>query len=421
MRQCGFQEAIQYETNALELLKRLPQGPERSELELTFELLRGVSFASSKGYAAEEAREAFDRTRALSQGVGNNVILFQTLSGLWSYYLIRGEIKSALELGRQLLALSKRNPSPVFKLHAHMAVAISLFYLADFQASHKQLEEAIEHYDLDYHRSTISAYGWDPGVVVHCYDAQALWMLGYPDKAEEQARKALALIQALNSPFNIATANALVATYHTYRGNAKSALSFAEAGIKVATDGGFYHWLALAIFMKGWAFCKLDRTQKGVDQLQDGISHWQATGAEMAMPTFLALKAEADLISGKMKEACVSIEEGLAIGRKNDDRYYDAELYRLKGELLLYPRKNLSRKEQLSEAENSFRQAIQTARRQKAKSLELRATVGLSRFWQRMGKRKEAYATLAQICAWFTEGLNSPELAEALELLKQLL
>jgi tetratricopeptide (TPR) repeat protein len=184
MRQCGFQEAIQYETNALELLKRLPQGPERSELELTFELLRGVSFASSKGYAAEEAREAFDRTRALSQGVGNNVILFQTLSGLWSYYLIRGEIKSALELGRQLLALSKRNPSPVFKLHAHMAVAISLFYLADFQASHKQLEEAIEHYDLDYHRSTISAYGWDPGVVVHCYDAQALWMLGYPDKAE---------------------------------------------------------------------------------------------------------------------------------------------------------------------------------------------------------------------------------------------
>ncbi|HEY7321177.1 MAG TPA: AAA family ATPase, partial [Candidatus Binatia bacterium] len=420
MRQCGFQEAIQYETNGLELLRRLPQGAERSELELTFELLRGVCFASSKGYAAEESRAAFDRARALSHGVGNKVILFQTLTGLWSYYLLRGELKSALELGRQLLALSRQNRNPVFLLHGHMTVALSLFYLGDIQASHKHLEEAIKHYDLDCHKSTIPAYGWDPGIVVHCYDAQALWMLGYPDKAEEQARKALSLVQVLGSPFNTATANGLVATYYMYRRDAKSGYGFAQSGIEVATKGGFYHWLALATFSRGWALCKLDRSRKGIDQIQEGINQWRASGAEMAMPTFLAFKAEADLMLGNIKEASASIEEGLAISRKNDEHYYDAELYRLKGELLLHARKNLSRKKQLSEPEHSFRQGIQTARRQKAKSLELRATVGLGR-WRSIGKRKEAYAMLAPLCAWFTEGLNIPDLIEALDLLKQLL
>jgi predicted ATPase len=420
VRRSGYQEAINYATTGLSLLRHLEPSSQKAEWELSLDLLLGVCFSTAKGYAAAEANEAFSKVRAFSGKVGNQSLLCQSLAGLWSFHFVRGELETALELATDLYKLARRGSNPMSLVNGHMAAGIALFYLADFTAAKAHLEKACSHYDLASHRVQMSSMGWDLGIPAFCYRAKTLWMLGYPEKDTEHAQKALAFAEELSSPFHWGLANSLLSTYHTYRGEHNRALHHATATVEVCQEHGFNHWLASGTIFKGWALARQGDLETGIAYLQDGLDRWKRMGAEMGLSTFLALLAEAYLESEQIPKCLASIEEGLAISAKNKECYYDAELYRLRGEAILKVKNRKLRLQNAQEADSYLLRAVAIAHGQKAKSLELRATTSLCRLWQKTGKEKEAKRMLAKAYSWFTEGFDTPDLREARALLDTL-
>ena len=418
-RQSGFQEAIQYATTALTILERQRHLVRSKESEARLHLLLGASHASANGYASNKASDAYSRAQKLCGQINDPGVQLQTLAGLWGFQILRGELRTSLNTGQQMLNLARRLGDPDALLNAHISYGISLFYQGDPRRAHNHLARALPHYDFERYRRSASVLGWDPGVLGRYYHAHALCFLGLADRAEQEILRASTLVKELASPFNEAIAHGLLSLYHAYRGDAPKALEAAEDCIRVSKDGGFFHWLALGTLVKGWPLCKQGRFAEGIHCLLGGLERWKSTGAELGLSTYLALLAEAYLMAGKFSESQRQIEEALAISRRNNDCYFDAELYRLKGELSLRDaRRHRNAREQ--EAEACYKNAIKIARGQKTKLLELRATTGLCRIWQRAGKLKEAKKALSKIYAAFTEGFDSPDLLEAKNLLGNL-
>jgi tetratricopeptide (TPR) repeat protein len=416
---CAYAETVDYATKALALADQLPKTTNRKETELNLQLLLSIATCALRGYAAEETGQAFQRAEELSRQVDNDALRFQSLAGIWSFYLLRGELRTALKRAQDLLALAQRAKEKRFLLNAHMAMASSLFYQGQFQSAHHHFEQALPHYDFEYHRSNLSLFSWDPGAIVYCYDAQALWFLGFPERADEAAQNAIDLVKKLTSLFSEALCYANLAIYYSYRRDAAKVLKLAEAALKIANDRGFLHWIVLGNNAKGWSLCKLGNVTEGLPLLLDGLKRWKSIGAEMGVPTFQVLLGEIYQAAGKVNEALAAVEEGLEIAVRNNDCHYDADLHRLKGELLLKKSKRNSTGTS-REAETCFRRAIEVARKQKARSLELRAAIRLARLWQTMGKAREASHMLKTIYGWFTEGFDTPDLKEAKRLLDEL-
>jgi len=418
-RHSGFQEAVQYAATALALLERQRQLVQSKELEARLHLLLGASHASANGYASNKANEAYSRAQSLCGQINDPGIQLQTLAGLWAFQILRGKLRTSSNTAQKILKLARRLGDPDALLHAHISLGISFFYQGDPRSAHSHLAQAMPHYDFERYRRSASVLGWDPGVLGRYYHAHALCLLGLADRAEQEILRASTLVKELASPFNEAIAHGMLSIYHAYRGDAPKALEAAEACIRVSKDGGFFHWLAVGTLVKGWPLCKQGRFAEGLDCLLGGLERWKSTGAELGLSTYLALLAEAYLIAGKFSESQKRIEEALAISRRNNDCYFDAELYRLKGESLLHEgRRHRNSREQ--EAEACYHKAIKIARRQQTNLLELRATTGLCRVWQRSGKVKEARKALSKIYAAFTEGSDSPDLLEAKNLLGNL-
>ncbi|HEY1373322.1 MAG TPA: AAA family ATPase [Candidatus Binatia bacterium] len=419
LRNCAYQEAIGYADTGLKLLESLPPNQSR-EWELILQFVKGIAFASAKGYASAESNEPFSRARMLSEEVRNDSIVFQTFAGLWSFHIVRADLTSALDLGQQMLRMSRRTRNPIFFRIAHMATGIVFFYLGDLIAARHHLEKSCRSFDREIPNFDTSVYGWDPENIVLCYSAQAYRLLGELRKAQGAEKRAIERARELRSPFHEAFAGALLSVYYGYCGYEKEALHSAETALLISNEGGFEHPLALATVLRGWALAKTGYQSEGILLIEAGKAKWKATGAQLGMPIFLALEAEVFLDSGRIQEGLASIEEGLATSRKNHDCNYDAELYRLKGELLMRFANHKSTNGWTGQAEECFRRAIQTARRQKARSLELKATMSLGRLRRSQGRRKEAKAMVTKIYNWFTKDFEAPLLLDARKLINEL-
>jgi predicted ATPase len=254
-----------------------------------------------------------------------------------------------------------------------------------------------------------------------------LWLLGYPDRAVRSSQEAVALALELAHPFSLAFALNWAATVHQFRREAQATQEQAEALIALATEHGFGLWVPFATVLRGWALAEQGHSEEGIAGMRQGAEGWRATGAEVDRPYFLALLAEAYGQAGEVETALDLLAQGLALAQKYDEVYWEPELHRLRGELLLTQAAGkgtalaaATRPSTLAEAETLFRQAIDVARRHDAKSLELRAVVSLSRLWQRQGRREEARQRLAEIYGWFTEGFDTPDLQEAGAMLTEL-
>jgi predicted ATPase len=252
--------------------------------------------------------------------------------------------------------------------------------------------------------------------------AWALWLLGYPDQALERCQEALALAQELSHPFSIVFALNFAAVLHHLRRETQVAKERSEAVIALSTKHGFPFWIAGATTLQGWALAMEGEIEEGIAQMRQGLVAWQATGAEIGVPHYLALLAEAYGQAGQAEEGLSVLAEALASVDNTGQHSWEAELYRLKGELLLrcIEPVEMMQGEAEADAEACFRQAIQVARQQDAKSWELRATMSLSRLWQRQGRADQARQMLAEIYGWFTEGFDTPDLKEAKVLLEEL-
>jgi predicted ATPase len=262
----------------------------------------------------------------------------------------------------------------------------------------------------------------DAKVVCLCYAAWALWALGYPDQALQKSHEALTQAQELSHPLSLVVALSYTALLHQFLRQRQAAQERSEAVIALSTEQEFPHWLALGTLLRGWALAAQGEVGEGLTQIRQGLTAYRVTGAQAHVPKCLSLLAEAYGKGGQVEEGLTVLAEALAMANKNGERVWEAEIYRLKGELTLQQFKvqGAKLKEAAAEAEECFLKAIEVARKQQAKSLELRATVSLARLWQQQGKKKQARKMLAEIYTWFTEGFDTKDLQEARGLLEEL-
>ncbi|MBI3244917.1 MAG: AAA family ATPase [Deltaproteobacteria bacterium] len=441
-RRSAHQEAIALLTKGLELLKRLPDSPERIWQELTLQILFGPALVAMKGYAAPEVEQTYTRARKLCQLVGESPQLFRVLRGLWVLYLVQAKLRTAQELGEQLFNLAQSAQNPALLLEAHRPLGTTLFHRGKLSTARAHLELGIALYDPEQHRSHAFLYGQEPGVVSCIYASHTLWFLGYPDQALQKIHEALTLAEEAAHPFSQAWALFFAAVAHQLRREGQAAQEQTEEVIALCTEQAFPYWLAKGTILHGWALTEQGRKEEGITQMRGGLDAHRATGSELWRPYYFALLAEQYGKMQQSEEGLKVLTEALVMVERTGERFYEAELYRIKGALTLAQSKTslgqVSGKSQTSqeksedpntqhltpstqaEAETCFLKAVAIAQKQQAKSLELRATVSLTQLWQSQGKTAEAQQRLVEIYHWFTEGFDTKDLQEARALLNEL-
>jgi predicted ATPase len=400
-------EAIGHLRQGLELLTTLPDTLAHRQQELDMQISLGAALTATKGLAAPDVEAAYQRARELCQQVGETPQLFLVLGGLVRFYIGRGESQTARELGEQMLSLAQRVHDPAGLAHAQIMLGNALFSLQESDAARPHLERGVAFYNAQQHRSQGFLTETHQGVFgLRCL-AQVLWHLGYPDQALQRSHEALTLARELAHPASLATALYFAAVVHAHRREWQRTYEQAEAALALAREHGFALRVAQATIQRGLALVAQGRGEAGLTQIGQGLAALRATGSETRV--YLGMLAAAYGRVGQIEEGLRVAEEALAVSRRN------AGLYRLKGELLL--RRSA---EHHAEAESCFHQALEIARHQQAKSLELRAAMSLSRLWQRQGKHTEARELLVPIYGWFTEGFDTMDLQEASALVEAL-
>jgi class 3 adenylate cyclase/predicted ATPase len=415
MQRSAHVEAVMHLTRGLAVLQTLPDTPQRAQQELRLQTVLGPALIATKGYAASEVERTYARARELCQQSGATPGLFSALRGLWVFNEARAEHQTARQLGAQLLTLAQTLQDPMLLVEAHRALGNTLFWLGEFASARTHLAQGMALYDPQQHHSLAFLYGTDPGVVCLSYTAWALGLLGYADQALQKSEEALALAQQMSHFHSLALALTWAIYLHQARGELQAVQERVETLVALAAQQRFPYWLALGTILEGWTLSQ-QRPAAGIAQMQQGLAAYRATGAELFRTYWLALLAEAYGTAGHVQEGLQVLDEALALVDKNGERYWEAELYRRKGELLLQSRD----RDAAPGAAVCLQQALAVARRQQAKALELRAALSLSRLWHQQSKRAEAYRLVAEVYGWFTEGFATADLQEARVLLDKL-
>ena len=407
-------ESIAHGQKGLALVEQLPGGEERDRLELGLQIMLGAAWISMRGSAAPEVVTTYSRSRELCHALGDMTQVFPATWGLWMASHYSGQIKRSRGLARELLDLAGAQSDPALALQAHHANWTTMLSTAELTTCRLHAEQGIELYDINKHRSHAAVFGGhDPGVCARNHASQTAWFLGYPEQAVERARDGKALAEELAHFYSLALSFTFTSWLHQYRREPDLARARAEEGIRVCEEGGVApHYIGSGIIVAGWAMAADGDPEKGIKEIQRGLDYWRATGAELRQSHFLGILAEAYLWSGRIEEGLSTIAEALEYVNSCGEQRWAAEIYRLKGELLL-SQSAANR----AEAEACLQKAIRLARRQEAKSLELRAATSLSRLWSSQGKPMEARDVLAPVYNWFGEGLETPDLKDARALL----
>jgi predicted ATPase len=409
----AYVEAVAHCTKGLEVLRTLPDTPARAQHELDMQIALGQALASTKGQASPETGHAFTRARELCHQVGGSPQLCDILTELIVFYHNRGELQIACELAEECLPLAQCQHDPARLLRAHAALGHSLYWLGELVPACAHLEQALALAASKQER-TLTQHALS-GVTCLSFVAYLLWRLGYPAQALKRSHEAFTLVQELSHAYTRTRVLYYAATLYGLRREWSSAQERAEAALALATEQGFAQWVGLAMTARGRALAVQGHYEEGIAQMRQGLAAWQATGAVIGLSGRLAGLAEAYGGIGQTEEGLRLLAEALAHVDHTGERDWEAEVYRLKGELLLQ-----QATPDIPQAEACFQQALAVARRRQAKSWELRAAMSLSRLWQRQGKRDEARELLAPIYGWFIEGFDTADLQEARALLDEL-
>jgi class 3 adenylate cyclase/predicted ATPase len=447
-RHAAHTEAIRHWTAALELLPALPDTPERQQRELTLQLTLAASLQVTKGPSAPEVGSAYTRARELCQQQGETRQLFVALHGLWLFHHVQADLLAARAAGEQLLTMAEGMQDSALLVEARRALGSTVLWQGDFPLARRHLEQAVTLYEQQPSGSVPLLFGGaDPGVVCLCELARVLWLLGYPDQALRRSHTALLHARTRAEPFSLGFALIFAAGLSQLRREGARTQQHAEEGMTLAQQYGFAALLSAGTIRRGWALAEQGHEEEGLRDMRQGLAARQEAGAELAHPYFLALQAEVYGKVGQGERARTLLAQALTTAPASKEHRLEAELYRLKGELTLQESavslgqvattsqtgpKPVENKPEIpdsrplnpdlqGEAETCFFTAIDIARAQHAKSLELRATMGLARLWRQHGKHAEARRMLAAIYDWFTEGFETKDLQEAKALLQELI
>jgi class 3 adenylate cyclase/predicted ATPase len=420
MQRSAHGEAIKLFTTASGLLETLPETPERIQQQLNVQLGLGVSLMATRQWSDQSVAQVFSRARELCRLLGDPPQVVSVLFGLNGFHAVRGELKIAHELASQLLAIGQAQQDVAVLLNAHFSLGIVFYFKGEFLVARTHFERVSSLYDPALHRSAVGYTGMDPGVHALCYQFFTLEVLGYPDRAANRLQAAHNLAREISHLHSLAIPFVLGSCGHVARREGELALELAEEGYRLTTDQGFQGLLALALFFRGAALVLQGKAEEGVQQMREGLAANHALGMIMARTFFLGLLADGCGRLGEVEEGLGLIAEALDFANQTGEHYWEADLHRLKGELLLKKGAEDAESKIEEQAETCFRRAIEVARRQSAKSYELRATTSLARLLASQGKRDEGRVMLADIYNWFTEGFDTADLKDAKALLDEL-
>jgi len=407
-------EAISHLRAGLGVLQTLPDTAERNEQELLLQVTLGPALTNTKGFAAPEVEHAYARARALCERVSDAPQRFSVLRGLWQFYNGRGTYQTARELGEQCLQLAQQGHDSSRLVEGHHTLWTSHLLMGELTLARTHLEQGLALYDLAQHRPLAVLYGHDPGVCCRGGAAIVLWLLGYPDQALRQLHATHSLAQELAHPSSLAFARMLTAIAYQLRRDTDAAHEQAEALIALATEQGFELFLLIGRILRGGTRSAQGSQGERIGQIRQDLAAQRETGSDVWEPLFLGLLADVYAQDGQVEAALASLDEALAAAQATGQRLVEAELYRLRGSVLLQAGTSQV------EAETWLQRAVDFARRQEAKSLELRAAMSLSRLWHQQGKRQKARELLAEVYGWFTEGFDTADLQEARALREEL-
>jgi DNA-binding winged helix-turn-helix (wHTH) protein/predicted ATPase len=424
LRRFAYREAVTLSRRGLELVKRLPDTFERTRQELGLHVTLGVPLIATEGYAAPDVGTTYARARELCRQLGQAQEIPQVLWGLWTFYLVKAALGTAREIAEEFSRVAERVP------YSGLAMEVTLIHLGEFVPAMQHCEKALSLYDPDRHRDDAFRYSQNSAVAAQSHAAWALWFMGQPDQALDRMQKALTLAHDLSEPHGLTHAFFFSAILHQLRKEKGLAQEHAEAALAIATEHRLLLYQAIATIARSWARIEPGQ-QEEAEEIRRGLAAHQATGTELLRPHFLGLLAEALHIAGQDKEALLILDDALALADRNSERYYEAELYRLKGELLLMGAagralfKTAVVGQEAAErhqpatinAEECLHQSMKIAQRQKARALELRAATSLARHYQNQARPEEARVLLTRIYSTFTEGFDTSDMREAKTLL----
>jgi predicted ATPase/class 3 adenylate cyclase len=405
-------EAIRHLTKGLQLLNTLPETRERAQQELPLQMAMGASMLATSGLATSETGQAYSRARELCRQLGETSQLFRALMGLRFFYTALGELQTARELGEQLLRLAQSAGDAGLLVEAHYALAVPLHFLGEFVSAREHLEQTIALYDPRQHRDHAVRYGLDPGVAARSLVSWLLWELGYPGGALEKTRAALSLARELSHPFTLAYALILSSTILLWRRDSQAVIELTDDLIPLCREQGFSSLLTSGTLVRDGALIAQGKEEEIAIKPQEPA--WlRITGSQSYVTGHLVRSLDAHLKTGDIDAGMRLLAGAFARLESNAERYCEAELHRLEGELL-------DTRGRDAEAEQSFRTAIRIAQAQSAKSFQLRATMSLARLLAKQDRRDEARTMLAEIYSWFTEGFDTRDLKDAKSLLDEL-
>ncbi|MEI9898635.1 MAG: SpoIIE family protein phosphatase [Chthoniobacter sp.] len=408
-------EAISHLTKGLDLLQTQEESPARDARELELLGPLGTAYIAARGYAAPEVGPVFLRARTLSARVGQTPQAFAMMRGHFAYHIVRGDFRLCTDLAARAVEFGERLDDPGIIMEALFLQALTMLYRGDFTGAHACCARALAEYD-DRARTAFWAArtGEDSGVTHRCYLALASWHLGSPERALTVNREALELARSLHHPFTLEYALHHTGWLHQHCRLGGPTQAAGDEQMRVAIEQGFLFWHACGTLYSAAGLLLRGRPEEGLPLFQKGLEAYRATGAGLGLPYYLSILGEAFTQAGRFEDAHRTFEEALGLVERNDERFQEAELHRLRGEWHL-----ASTHDDLA-AEDCFRCAVDIAQRQRSRAWELRATMSLARLWHRQGRRHEAFTALRTIMNAFVEGFNTPDLVDAAALLKDL-
>ena len=409
----AIEDAIGLLSRSLELLELLPIGAKRDQQELSLQLILVPLYRVTRGWAAPELEHTLDRALALCGAVGDDTQRIQTLIVLQTVYLVQARFERVQLVNDELDSLSQRAFGIVGPMGGRTYVPL-LFFLGKISEANAQFAEVLATHYPDQIFHIQEPQGVNYALAALTYQSHALWCLGYPQQALERGLEAFKLVQGLDQPFNHTLASAYLALLQQLRADEAVAREQAEQALALANKYQAPYYRAWAEILVSYARAMEQHDEEHIGRLRDSIKAFTAAGARLRLPYYLALLAQVYGQAGHAEEGLAAIDEAISEALAHSERWWDAELHRLRGELLLMGGSDAA------DVEAAFFRAIEIAQSQQARSLELRATMSLARLWSAQHRSVEARRRLLEVYDWFTEGFETPDLQAARLLLAHL-
>jgi predicted ATPase len=414
MARGAMTEAVSLLRKGLELLRGMPDDAGRQEQELDLQIVLGNALIATNGWSAPEAGDAYARARQLCEQLHRPALLGPVLLGQWGFHQVRAELEQAEDCAKQILEFGEIRSDLMWKCFGSFASGLPCFYLGKFVDAGAHYKNALSLWDPT-HRAFWGSPN-DPHVEIMSHFSRTLLSFGYVEQARLQRDQAMAEARALSSSFTL-----IWALWHAWifewtldgRRSVHAMREWADEVLAISSEHGFITGVGAGNVMRGWSLGVMGQTAEGIPLLLDGIGLSRAIGTNMLAPFILMTLADVYETTGQLNEAFDRLTEAARWVETTHERWAEAEMYRMRGRLLLSMNDHAA-------AEENYRHALAVARGQNAKFYELRAATSLARLWRDQGKRHEARDLLAPIYSWFTEGFDTPVLQDAKALLDQL-